>query len=161
MSDVSPVLTIEEPAAAFFQCTDSPWLMLTCLPKFGLRRRHAVASVMPDLSGLLAANAATLNAMGLPREIIEPVQAWQQQDCGHPVVARARAIRNACQAQGIWLLTRGDADYPEPLRHIHDAPWCSIARAAARFCSVTRSVLSAAATPPARASITPAGSHRL
>ncbi len=122
MSDVSSVVTIEEPAAAFFQCADSPWLMLTCLPGFGLRRRHAVASVMPDLSGLLAANAATLKAMGLPREIIEPIQAWQQQDCAHPVVARARAIHTACHARGIWLLNRGDADYPEPLRHIHDAP---------------------------------------
>ncbi|MGM0768285.1 MAG: DNA-processing protein DprA [Pseudomonadota bacterium] len=129
MSDVPPVLNhsepasnAEQPAAGFFRSADAPWLMLACLPKFGVRRRQAVLSALPDLPAVLGANAATLKAIGLPAEIVEPVQAWQRQDCRHSVVAKAMAIQQNCRAQGIWLLTPGDADYPEPLRHIHDAP---------------------------------------
>ena len=137
MSDVTPALDTptpasvhpeptsnpELPASGFFDSADGAWLMLSCLPKFGARRRQAVlAALADDLTALLSASIATLKAIGLHSDTLESVQAWQRRDCRHSVVAKARAIQQACRAQGIWLLTPGDADYPEPLRHIHDAP---------------------------------------
>ncbi|MEX2474533.1 DNA-processing protein DprA [Marinobacter sp.] len=96
--------------------------MLSCLPKFGVRRRQAVLSAMPSLTAILSASPATLKAMGVTAETIEPVLAWQRQDERHPVVANVLRIWDACHAGGIWLLTQGDSDFPEPLHHIHDAP---------------------------------------
>ncbi|WP_417530632.1 DNA-processing protein DprA [Marinobacter lipolyticus] len=122
MPDVPTFLTLPEASSDIFHCAASPWLMLSCLPKFGVRRRQAALSALTDLTALLGASVATLKAIGLTTESIEPIQAWQRQDRNHPVVAQVLRIWNECRVQGIRLITPGDDDYPEPLRHIHDAP---------------------------------------
>jgi DNA processing protein len=67
-------------------------------------------------------NAATLRAMGMTPDAIAAIQAWQQQDCSHSSVREVQAIQDSCCKHGIGILTWPDPDYPEQLRHIHDAP---------------------------------------
>ena len=134
MSDVTPVLNARKgvsptpsgsPAPLppdLFHCPEGAWLMTSCLPKFGIRRRQAALMELPELISILSCDVPALKALGMTRETIEPVQAWQRRDDSHPVVAQARSILETCRARGIWLLTAGDADYPEALHHIHDAP---------------------------------------
>lgn len=100
----------------------APWLMLACLPKFGVRRRQAVRAATAELTDILALNPATLRAMGLPPETVAGVQAWQARDLGHPVPARVAAIVRDCQRLGVDMMCWQDPDYPDALRHIHDAP---------------------------------------
>lgn len=122
MPDVPTVLSPPEASSDIFHCATGPWLMLSCLPKFGVRRRQAALSALTELTAILGASVATLKAIGLSAESVEPIQAWQQQDRNHPVVAKVLRIWEACRTQGIWLLTPEDDDYPESLHHIHDAP---------------------------------------
>ncbi len=98
------------------------WLALSCLPQFGPRRRQAFAQNFSDLTELLTLNPATLAATGLPGETRSAIQAWQRQDAGHPLVARVERIGRDCARLGIEIIHWSDARYPEPLRHIHDAP---------------------------------------
>lgn len=122
MSDVVTAPSPSEVTSDLFQSVAGPWLMLSRLPKFGIRRRQAALSAMADLTAVLGASVATLKAIGLTMETIEPVQAWQRQDRNHPLVRQVLQTWETCRAQGVWLLTPGDDDYPDPLRHIHDAP---------------------------------------
>ncbi|NMT62804.1 DNA-protecting protein DprA [Marinobacter orientalis] len=98
------------------------WLLLSCLPKFGVRRQQAITEHFGDFHGLLTRNAATLKAIGLAAETIEALEAWRRQDRHHPVVAAAVAIYRDCLRTGTVILTMADADYPDPLRHIQDPP---------------------------------------
>ncbi|MCG7200351.1 DNA-processing protein DprA [Marinobacter pelagius] len=105
---------LEHPAA--------PWLLLATLPQFGTRRREAATAATAQLTDLLAMNAATLKAVGLHPETIAVVRAWQDRDPDHPVLMGVADILRACRQHGIHVVTWADADYPEALRHIHDAP---------------------------------------
>ncbi len=105
-----------------FSAPTAQWLFLTCVPTIGRTRRRELLTEFPDLLQLLSLNAATMRAMGMTAEAVAAVQAWQQQDHSHPAVREVQTIQNACQKHGIGILTWPDPDYPEQLRHIHDAP---------------------------------------
>lgn len=105
-----------------FSSATAQWLFLTCLPNFGRTRRRELLTESPDLPRLLSMNAATLRAMGMTSDAITAIQAWQQQDETHPAVRDVRFIQDSCRKHGIGILTWPDTDYPEQLRHIHDAP---------------------------------------
>ena len=105
-----------------FSSSTAQWLFLTCLPKVGRTRRRELLTELPDLPQLLVMNAATLRALGLNAEAIATIQAWQQRDTGHPVIREVRAIQEQCARHGIGILIWPDPNYPEQLRHIHDAP---------------------------------------
>ncbi|MBJ7274942.1 DNA-protecting protein DprA [Marinobacter salarius] len=105
-----------------FQSEHGFWIFLSCLPKFGARRQQAILEQIPDFQQLLTHNAATLKALGLAAETIDALQAWRRQDSAHPVIASADGIYRDCLRTGTAILTIADADYPEPLRHIHDGP---------------------------------------
>ena len=109
-------------ARNLFQSEHGFWIFLSCLPKFGARRQQAILEQIPDFQQLLTHNAATLKALGLAAETIDALQAWRRQDSAHPVIASADGIYRDCLRTGTAILTIADADYPEPLRHIHDGP---------------------------------------
>jgi DNA processing protein len=98
------------------------WLLLSCLPKFGSRRRQAVLESLGELIKLATCNVATLTAIGLQADTVAAIEAWQKKRVDHPVVARALAIHRDCQRHQIDLMTMADEDYPNSLRNIHDAP---------------------------------------
>lgn len=98
------------------------WLLLSLLPRFGLRLRERIDANTEQLTDILDMNAATLKALGLTTDAIEAVMAWQADDSGHPVIAEAGRIRSASMASGIFLMGYGEAGYPDALRHIHNAP---------------------------------------
>src|SRR5690554_3959537 len=98
------------------------WLLLSLLPRFGLRLRERVLANTEQLTDILDMNAATLKALGLTTDAIEAVMAWQAGDSGHPVIVEAGRIRSASMASGIFLMGYGEAGYPDALRHIHNAP---------------------------------------
>ncbi|OEY66147.1 DNA-processing protein DprA [Marinobacter sp. X15-166B] len=100
----------------------APWLLFAHLPRCGAGRRRALLDHHPDLPALLATNAATLKSAGLAPPAVDLVLAWQRRDLHHNGVQKLVAIWRACADQGVTLMTWADADYPEPLRHIHDAP---------------------------------------
>lgn len=105
-----------------FSTPSAQWLFLTRLPKFGPVRRRELLADIPDLTHLLTLNSATLRALGLAADSLAAIQAWQQRDESHPMVGEVRSILNNCRRHGIGILTWQDVNYPEQLRHIHDAP---------------------------------------
>ncbi|SNC61555.1 DNA protecting protein DprA [Marinobacter sp. es.048] len=105
-----------------FSSATASWLFLTCLPNIGRTRRRELLTEFPDLPQLLSMNAATLRAMGVTAEAIATIQAWQQQDSRHPAIREVQTIQDQCARHGIGILTWPDRNYPEQLRHIHDAP---------------------------------------
>lgn len=115
-------LPLSAPQVSAAPGTSSDWLLLACLPRFGARVRRELAAVYPNLADLLALNAPTLKACGLAPGTVAAIQAWQRGDAGDPVVARVAAIERDCARLGISIIPAADARYPEPLRHIHDAP---------------------------------------
>lgn len=98
------------------------WLLLSCLPKFGAKRQQAVLDGLGSLAKLATSNAATLRALGLQADTISALEAWQQGNASHPLVAKVLAIYRDCQQHQIELMTRADEDYPPSLRHIHHPP---------------------------------------
>ena len=117
-----PLATDSLSVPNLFQSEHGFWIFLSCLPKFGARRQQAILEQLPDFRQLLTHNAATLKALGLAAETIAALEAWRRQDSAHPVVANADGIYRNCLRTGTAILTIADADYPEPLRHIHDGP---------------------------------------
>lgn len=107
---------------SLFESEAGPWLLLSRLPGFGIRRRQAVSEQMPSLSELTVSNAATLKALGLSAEAVDALLAWQSRDTGHPLIKELMGVWVNCGRNALQLLTWSDGDYPEPLRHIHDAP---------------------------------------
>lgn len=99
-----------------------PWLLFAHLPRLGAARRRALLDMHEDLPGLLATNAATLKSAGLAPSAVDLVMAWQRRDLGHGGVQTLVQTWQACMDHDIALMTWADHDYPEPLRHIHDAP---------------------------------------
>ena len=121
VTQLSPSVA-RDPGSDAFDSELTPWLLLTCLPKFGLRLRRKIGSLHRVLTDLLELSPATLTALGLPDQTRTAILAWQSRDRDHPVVARARAIEFDCQRLGITIITWQDRRYPEGVRHIHDAP---------------------------------------
>tara|TARA_R110002124_G_scaffold74616_1_gene200264 strand:+ start:38450 stop:39598 length:1149 start_codon:yes stop_codon:yes gene_type:complete len=105
-----------------FSFPSAQWLLLTRLPRFGHARRRELLAETPELTNLLTMNPATLLALGLAAESRAAIQAWQQEDESHPVVREVRTTLENCRQHNIGILTWQDVDYPEQLRHIHDAP---------------------------------------
>ncbi|WP_320159499.1 DNA-processing protein DprA [Marinobacter sp. 1-3A] len=105
-----------------FTFPSAQWLFLTCLPKFGRTRRRAMLATIPNLVELLTKNAATLRALGLHTETVAAILAWQQQDETNASVRTTRQVLLACERHAIGILSWQSPDYPEALRHIHDAP---------------------------------------
>lgn len=105
-----------------FSSSTAHWLFLTCLPNVGRARRRELLTEIPDLPQLLSMNAATLRAMGITGDSLAAIQAWQNQDEAHAAVREVRTIQDHCRKYGIGILTWADTNYPEQLRHIHDAP---------------------------------------
>ena len=98
------------------------WLLLTCLPRFGIKVREHLAGHTDQLTDLLAMNPATLRALGLGPQAVEAVLAWQNHDTDHPILAQAQAIDRQCRELGIAVLGQSHEHFPEALRQIHDAP---------------------------------------
>ena len=98
------------------------WLLLSCLPRFGVQRQQAVVERLGELGKLRTCNAATLRALGLQADTIGAIEAWQSGIASHPLVARVLTIHRDCQQHDIELMTLADDDYPASLRHIDDAP---------------------------------------
>ncbi|MEP5979986.1 MAG: DNA-processing protein DprA [Marinobacter alexandrii] len=103
-------------------CNTADWQLLSCLPKFGRRLRRDLSAAYPDLTDVLALNPATLKALRLPPETAAAIQAWQSGDSQHPVVAKVATIQQDCKRLGISVIASADPLFPDPLRHIHDAP---------------------------------------
>lgn len=117
-----PLATVTPSNQDLLQSDTGFWLLLSCLPKFGGRRQQAILDHFTDFAGLLSSNAATLKAIGLSAETVEALEAWRRGDTAHPVVASVITTYRDCLRTGTDILTLADADYPEPLKHIHDAP---------------------------------------
>lgn len=107
---------------ALFSDDAGPWLVLAHLPGLGPKRRLAVLEHSADPLTLLRASPATLQQLGMPPTARAVILAWQQQDLNHPHLQRLAGYLDRCRSLGIELMTWADSDYPEPLRHIHDAP---------------------------------------
>ncbi|RBW52066.1 DNA-processing protein DprA [Marinobacter sp. F3R11] len=105
-----------------FSSPSSKWLFLTCLPRFGRASRRAMLATIPDLTDLLTKNSATLRAYGLSAETVAAIMAWQQQDETHKAVNAVRQTLLNCERHGIGIVSWHHPDYPEALKHIHDAP---------------------------------------
>ena len=117
-----PLSSVAPSDQELFQSESGFWIFLSCLPKFGARRQQAVLEQLPDLHDLLTHNVATLKALGLAAETVEALEAWRGRNTAHPVVAGAETIYRDCLRTDTDVLTMADADYPAPLKHIHDAP---------------------------------------
>ena len=98
------------------------WLLLSCLPKFGVRLRLAIAEQLGDLHQLKTSSAATMKSLGLTSDAVSALIAWQSGQVSHPLVGRVCGIYDDCQRQGIDIMTMESSDYPDQLRHIQDAP---------------------------------------
>ncbi|NWO08221.1 MAG: DNA-protecting protein DprA [Alteromonadaceae bacterium] len=98
------------------------WLLLSRLPRFGIRVRENLAEHTANLTDLLAMNPATLRAMGLSAPALEAVMAWQAGNQDQPVVAEALAIESQCRELGITVVGQNHRHFPDALKHIHDAP---------------------------------------
>lgn len=118
-----------------FSSPSAQWLFLTGLPKFGRARRRAMLTTIPDLTDLLVKNSATLRALGLHAETVAAILAWQQQDEAHASVNPVRQALLDCERHGIEIVSWQQPDYPEALRHIHDAPLVLFARGDIRLLS--------------------------
>ena len=118
-----------------FSSPSAQWLFLTCLPKFGRARRRAMLATIPDLTDLLVKNSATLRAHGLHAETVAAILAWQQQDEANASVNSVRQALLDCERHGIEIVSWQQPDYPEALRHIHDAPLVLFARGDVRLLS--------------------------
>ena len=121
MPPTSPAMSIASPALTS-QSDTLPWLCLARLPGLGRKRRLTLLQQFDDPLELLATTEAVWQAAALPQKTREALRAWQAQDTAHPLLIALKQIQASCQALSIEMVTWGDHDYPEPLRHIHDAP---------------------------------------
>jgi DNA processing protein len=117
-----PTLSVSEKPFSLFDQPAAAWLMLTRLPGFGLQTRQVFLDQVQDAGTLLAMSEGPLRSLGIRREAREVVLAWQCRDRKHPVIQEVSELWQQVSALGLDLLCWSDADYPEPLRHIHDAP---------------------------------------
>lgn len=105
-----------------YNSPSAQWLFLTCLPGFGRNRRQAMLAHLPRLTDLLVKNAATLRALGLCADAVAALLAWQQRDETHAAIQTVRTVLADCERHSIDIVHWQSPQYPEALRHIHDAP---------------------------------------
>lgn len=105
-----------------FDAPAAAWLMLSRMRGFGISARQTFLEQLCDAEQLLALSDGPLRALGLRPEARESILAWQCRDRRHPLIREVSGIWQQVRAQGLELVTWSDADFPEPLRHIHDAP---------------------------------------
>ena len=115
-------MTVNAPATAFLSSPSAPWLILGLLPRFSGKRWLAVCDAFANPLDFLQENAATHKAFGASAEARAVMAAWQRQDLDFAPLAHMAAVFETCQRQGMGLLGWGESAYPEPLRHIQDAP---------------------------------------
>ena len=120
MSDVT--LSPPRNTLSLFDHPAAAWLMLTRLPGFGLQTRQVFMDQVQDAASLLAMSEGPLRSLGIRREAREAVLAWQCRDQKHPVIQEVADLWHQVDSLGLDLVCWSDPDYPEPLRHIHDAP---------------------------------------
>jgi DNA processing protein len=120
MSDVT--LSPLQKTPSLFDHPAAAWLMLTRLPGFGRQTRQVFMDQVQDAASLLAMSDGPLRSLGIRREAREAVLAWQCRDHKHPVVQEVVDLWSQVDSPGLNLVCWSDPDYPEPLRHIHDAP---------------------------------------
>ena len=94
-------------AQSILQSSGSRWLLLTLLPRFGLKVRERILAHTESLTDILEMNVATLKAMGLTDDAVAAVVAWQAGHTEHPVLRQALAIQAACEDHGIVLVGLG------------------------------------------------------
>ncbi|NWN92087.1 DNA-protecting protein DprA [Marinobacter adhaerens] len=118
-----------------YSSSSAQWVFLTCLPGFGRVRRRALLESVPDLTELLDKNPATLRALGLGGEAVASILAWQRRDENNTSVEATRQVLQACKRHSIVVVDWQHPDYPDVLRHIHDAPLVLYARGETRLLS--------------------------
>ncbi|SFR65694.1 DNA protecting protein DprA [Marinobacter daqiaonensis] len=114
--------------ASFISDPAAPWLILGMLPRFSGKRWLAVCDAFSDPLEFLAASSATHKAFGVGAEARAILSAWQRADLDFAPLARIASVLLDCHERRIQLLGWGDPRYPEPLRHIPDAPAVLYAR---------------------------------
>jgi len=120
VEQVPPRPPFDHPAAV--------WLFLAGLPRFGVRARETARMQLEQLDRLLQIAPHRLRALGLHRDAVAAVRAWQEMDTEHPRMVRVRRILEDCRHQEVSLLPWPDRHYPQALRHIQDAPLVLYAR---------------------------------
>ncbi|WP_166268655.1 DNA-processing protein DprA [Marinobacter caseinilyticus] len=108
--------------ASLFDDPQAPWLVLSRLPRMGVRRWQAVRDHLDSPQELLSIGYATLKALNLDPATCDMIAAWQARDACHAGLARVASIWQQCRRDAIELVTWGCATYPDALRVIHDAP---------------------------------------
>ena len=107
---------------ALFSSPSAPWLLLAMLPRFSGKRWLAVCDSFADPREFLEASAATQKSFGAGPEARALITAWQRQDLAFQPLAEVAQVFDTCRDKAIQLVGWGEAEYPEPLRHIPDAP---------------------------------------
>ncbi|MFC4257591.1 DNA-processing protein DprA [Marinobacter lacisalsi] len=115
-------LSVSAPDTAFLSSPSAPWLLLGLLPRFSGKRWLAVCDAFADPLEFLDASTATQKAFGAGAEARAVMAAWQRKDLDFPPLAAIATVFDTCRQQAIELLGWGSERYPEPLRHIQDAP---------------------------------------
>lgn len=114
--------SVSAPDTAFLTSSSTPWLILGLLPQFSGKRWLAVCDAFANPLEFLDASPATQKAFGAGVEARAIIAAWQRQDLGFAPLAAMAVVFETCRQQSIQLLGWGEPAYPEPLRHIPDAP---------------------------------------
>ncbi|SET31462.1 DNA-processing protein DprA [Marinobacter segnicrescens] len=107
---------------AFLASPSAPWLLLAMLPRFSGKRWLAVCDSFTNPLEFLDASAATHKSFGAGSEARALIAAWQCRDLAYPPLAGVARVFSSCQQKSIRLVGWGEPEYPEPLRHIQDAP---------------------------------------
>lgn len=114
--------SVSAPDTAFLSSPSAPWLILGLLPRFSGKRWLAVCDAFANPLEFLEASPATQKAFGASAEARAVMAAWQRKNLDFRPLADIAAVFDTCQQRSIRLLGWGDERYPEPLRHIQDAP---------------------------------------
>ncbi|MGM0571067.1 DNA-processing protein DprA [Marinobacter sp.] len=116
------MITATASDSPFLTSASAPWLLLAMLPRFSGKRWLAVCDSFADPREFLEASAATQKSFGAGPEARALITAWRQGDLTFPPLADVARVFQTCQEKAIRLVGWGEPDYPDPLRHIQDAP---------------------------------------
>ena len=115
-------MTVSAPDTDFLSSPSAPWLILGSLPRFSGKRWLAVCDAFANPLEFLEASPSTQKTFGAGAGARAILAAWKRRDLDFAPLANIAAVFDTCQRQSIRLLGWGDRHYPEPLRHIPDAP---------------------------------------
>ncbi len=91
------------------------WLALTRVPSIGRRRIKSLRERFGSVEAIWNAPEAALRELSIPKEAIQSLRKG-------PDVGRLRGLCESWRGRGIEILGCEDADYPEALNAIYDAP---------------------------------------